>query len=206
MAVSLLTGVVFGLFPALEASRADLNLTLKESSSRSGSGFRQNKARSILVVVEVALALVLLVGASLLIRSFMALRAVNPGFASQNVLTMRMSLTEPQYTESAGVDQLIRAGVERLRALPGVEAASTTCCVPLEGGYGLPFEIVGRPNEAAANNGAGWYTISSGYFDVFRIPTAARPRLHRARLGRRRRGGDHQPGDGADSSGRTAIR
>jgi putative ABC transport system permease protein len=170
VAVSLVTGVVFGLFPALEASRADLNLTLKESSSRSGSGFRQNKARSILVVVEVALALVLLVGASLLIRSFMALRAVNPGFTSHNVLTMRMSMTEPQYTKSAGVDRLIRAGVERLRALPGVEAVSTTCCVPLEGGYGLPFEIVGRPSEAAANNGAGWYTISSGYFDVFRIP------------------------------------
>src|SRR4051812_16428302 len=170
IAVSLVTGVVFGLFPALEASRADLNLTLKESSSRSGSGFRDNKARSVLVVVEVALALVLLVGASLLIRSFMALRAVNPGFASQNVLTLRMSLTEPQYTRSAGVDQLIRAGVERLRALPGVEAVSTTCCVPLEGGYGLPFEILGRPSEAAANNGAGWYTISSGFFDVFHIP------------------------------------
>src|SRR5471030_558150 len=170
VAVSLVTGVVFGLFPALEASRVDLNLTLKESSGRSGSGFRQNKARSILVVVEVALALVLLVGASLLIRSFMALRAVNPGFVSQNVLTMRMSLTEPQYTKAVGVDRLIRAGAERLRALPGVEAVSTTCCVPLEGGYGLPFEIVGRPSEAAANNGAGWYTISSGYFDVFKIP------------------------------------
>ena len=170
MAVSLVTGVVFGLFPALEASRVDLNLTLKEASGRSGSGFRQNKARSILVVVEVALALVLLVGASLLIRSFMALRAVNPGFVSQNVLTLRMSLTEPQYTKSIGVDRLIRAGAERLRALPGVEAASTTCCVPLEGGYGLPFEIVGRPLDANANNGAGWHTISPGYFDVFRIP------------------------------------
>ena len=170
MAVSLVTGVVFGLFPALQASRVDLNLTLKESSGRSGSGFRQNKTRSILVVVEVALALVLLVGASLLIRSFMKLRAVNPGFESHNVLTLRMSLTEPQYTKSAGVDQLVRAGAERLRALPGIEAVSTTCCVPLEGGYGLPFEIVGRPVEASANNGAGWYTISTGYFDVFRIP------------------------------------
>jgi putative ABC transport system permease protein len=168
-AVSLGTGLVFGLFPALEASRADLNLTLKESSGRSGSGFRQNKARSILVVVEVALALVLLVNASLLIRSFMALRAVNPGFVSQHVLTMRMSMTEPQYTKAAGVDQLIRTGLERVRALPGVDAATATCCVPLEDGYTLPFDIVGRPSEAAANIG-GWYTISSGYFDVFRIP------------------------------------
>ena len=169
VAVSLGTGLVFGLFPAHEESRADLNLTLKESSSRSGSGFRQNKARSILVVVEVALALVLLVGASLLIRSFMALRAVNPGFVSQNVLTMRMSMTEPQYTKAAGVDQLIRAGLERVRALSGVDAVSATCCVPLEDGYVLPFEIVGRPSEAA-NNRVSWYTISSGYFDVFRIP------------------------------------
>jgi putative ABC transport system permease protein len=168
-AVALATGLVFGLFPALEVSRADLNLTLKESSGRSGSGFRQNKARSILVVVEVALALVLLVGASLLIRSFAALRAVNPGFSSHNVLTMRMSLTDPKYTRAAGVDQLIRAGTERLRAVPGIEAVSTTCCVPLEGGYDLPFEIVGRPVDPA-NNGAGWRTISSGYFDVFRIP------------------------------------
>jgi putative ABC transport system permease protein len=170
VAVSLGTGLVFGLFPALEASRADLNLTLKESSSRSGSGFGQNKARSILVVVEVALALVLLVGASLLIRSFLALRAVNPGFVSQNVLTMRMSMTEPQYARAAGVDQLIRAGLERVRALPDVDAVSATCCVPLEDGYVLPFEIVGRPSEAVATNRASWYTISSGYFDVFRIP------------------------------------
>ncbi|MGH9141970.1 MAG: FtsX-like permease family protein, partial [Vicinamibacterales bacterium] len=109
-------------------------------------------------------------GASLLIRSFMALRAVNPGFVSHNVLTMRMSMTEPRFSKSAGVDQLVRSGIERLRALPGVEAASTTCCVPLEGGYGLPFEILGRPVEASGNNGAGWYTISAGYFDVFSIP------------------------------------
>ena len=169
-AVSLGTGVLFGLFPALEASRTDLNLTLKESGGRSGSGFKENKARSVLVVAEVALALVLLVGASLLIRSFAALRAVNPGFSPHNVLTMRMSLTEPKYTKAAGVDQLVRAGTERLRALPGVEAVSTTCCVPLEGGYGLPFEIVGRPAESSANNGAAWHTISAGYFDVFRIP------------------------------------
>src|SRR3954451_22644524 len=165
------TGLVFGLFPALDASRADLNLTLKESSSRSGSGFRQNKARSLLVVVEVALALVLLVGASLLIRSFVALRAVNPGFVSHNVLTLRMSMTEARFANSAGVDQLIRAGVERLRALPGVEAASTSCCLPLEAGYGLPFEIVGRPIDAPdKNNGCGLYTNLSGFFLLLRIP------------------------------------
>jgi predicted permease len=170
--VSLVTGIVFGLFPALEASRADLSLALKESSSRAGSGFRQNKARSILVVADVALALVLLVGASLLIRSFIALRAVNPGFVSQHVLTMRMSMAEPRFMTSAGVDRLVRAGVERLRALPGVEAVGTTCCVPLEGSFGLPFNIVGRPLEGdGPYTGQGrWITMSPGYFDVFRIP------------------------------------
>jgi putative ABC transport system permease protein len=120
--------------------------------------------------VEVALALVLLVGASLLIRSFMALRAVDPGFLSRNVLTMRMSMTEPRYAKAEGVDRLIRAGLARLRQVPGVEAACATCCVPLEEGYRLTFEIVGRPSEAGATNRAAWYTISPGYFDVFRIP------------------------------------
>ncbi len=169
LGISIVTGLVFGLFPAMQASRADLNLTLKESSSRSGSGFRQNKARSVLVVVEIALALVLLVGASLLIRSFMALRAVNPGFISHNVLTMRMSITDPRFKKTAGVDQLVRAGVERVRAVPGVEAAATSCCLPLEGGFGLGFIIVGRPLEGQIHGGASWVIASPGYFDVFRI-------------------------------------
>jgi predicted permease len=170
MAVSVATGLVFGLFPALQASRADLNLTLKESSSRSGSGFRQNKARSVLVVVEVALALVLLVGSALLIRSFIALRAVNPGFVPHNVLTMQMSLTAPQYLKTAGVDQIVRAGVERVRAVPGVERVATSCCLPLDGGFGLGFVIVGRPLEGPEHGGGGWVPVSPGYFDVFKIP------------------------------------
>ena len=91
LAVSLLTGILFGLFPAFTASRTDLNSTLKESSSRSGTGFRQGKARSLLVISEVSLALVLLIGAALLIRTFIALRAVSPGFDAHNVLTMEMS-------------------------------------------------------------------------------------------------------------------
>jgi putative ABC transport system permease protein len=168
--VSLLTGVLFGLIPALQASRADLSATLKESSGRSGTGFRQNKARSLLVISEMSLALILLIGAALLVRSFVALRAVKPGFDAHNVLTMRMSLTGPRFEKTAGVVQLIRDGVDRMRALPGVEAASSTCCIPLEGGYGLPFIIAGRPLEGTSHGGGGWLTISSSYFDVFKIP------------------------------------
>jgi putative ABC transport system permease protein len=168
--VSLGTGIVFGLIPALQGSRADLGLTLKESGARSGTGVRQNKTRSVLVIVEVALAVILLVGSALLIRTSVALRAVDPGFNTTNVLTMRMSLSGPRFLESAGVERMVKDGVERLQAIPGVEVASATCCVPLEGGYGLPFVIAGRPLEGTAHGGGGWLTISPGYFDVFKIP------------------------------------
>ena len=169
--VSLVTGILFGLIPALQSSRIDLTTTLKESSGRSGSGFRQNKVRSVLVVTEVALALVLLIGSALLIRTSVALSRVDPGFDVRNVLTMRMSMSGPQYQKAEAVEQVIRNGVERVRAIPGVVHASATCCVPLQGGYGLPFNIVGRPpGDGPFHGGGGWYTVSSGYFEVFKIP------------------------------------
>ncbi len=168
--VSLLTGVLFGLIPAIQASRTDLTSVLKESSGRSGTGFRQNKARSLLVISEVALALILLIGAALLIRSFLALRSVDPGFDSKNVLTMNTSINSLRFQKTASVAQLIHDGVEQIRALPGVEAAGSSCCLPLEGGYGLPFIIVGRPLNGPSHGGGGWRSISPGYFDVFKIP------------------------------------
>ena len=169
--ISLLTGILFGLIPALDAARADLSSTLKEGSSRTGSGFRQNKARSILVVSEMTLAIVLLIGAALLIRTFMALRTVNPGFDSHHVLTLQMSTTGPRFEKTAGVAQVVRAGKERLEALPGVKAAGTSCCIPLEGGFGLPIIVVGRPlTKGPYHGGSGWTSVSAGYFQVFKIP------------------------------------
>jgi predicted permease len=106
LAVSLFTGILFGLFPAFSASRSDLNSSLKESSNRSGTGFRQSKARSLLVISEVSLALVLLVGSALLIRTFLALHGVHPGFDSHNVLTLEMSLTGARFQKTAGVAEL----------------------------------------------------------------------------------------------------
>ncbi|HXI39420.1 MAG TPA: ABC transporter permease, partial [Bryobacteraceae bacterium] len=144
LGVSLATGVLFGLIPALNASRPDLASTLKESTSRSGTSMRQNKARGLLVVTEMALALVLLIGAALLIRTFIALRSVNPGFDAHNVLTMETSLTGSRYETTASADQLTRDAVERIEALPGVVAASLTCSLPLEPSFGLPFTIEGR--------------------------------------------------------------
>jgi predicted permease len=168
--LSIVTGLVFGLFPALRAARVDLSTTLKESAGRSGTGFRQNKTRAVLVVTEVALALILLVGAALLIRTYAALRAVDPGFDAERVLTMRMSLTGPRFEKAAAIGQLMREGRERLEALPEVEAAAASCCVPLQGGFGLGFIIEGRPLEGPAHGGGSFTPISANYFNVFKIP------------------------------------
>ena len=171
LGVSFLTGILFGLFPAIGASRPDLNSTLKESSNRSGTGFRQGRARSLLVISEVSLALVLLAGAALLIRTYIALRNVNPGFDAHNVLTLEMSLTGDRFLKTAGVAQIARDGRERLNAIPGVEQSSFTCCLPISVGYGLPFNIVGRATDKSPWTGStNWMSASPGYLSVFKIP------------------------------------
>src|SRR6188768_1229194 len=168
--LSIVTGIVFGLIPAFVASRADLNTVIKDSSSRSGSGFRQNKTRSVLVLVEVSLAVVLLVGASLLIRTSLSLNAVDPGYTTANVLVLRTSLTGPRFQTTAAVYETARLALERIRRVPGVSAASMTCCVPLQGGYGLPFNIIGRANEGPFTGASGIHMATPGYFDTFEIP------------------------------------
>jgi putative ABC transport system permease protein len=169
-AAALLTGLIFGLVPALTTSLSDLSNILRESGSRTGSGVRHNKARSILVVTEMALALVLLVGAALLIRTFAALRGVNPGFDARNVLTLQMSLAGQRFTKAAVVEQLERDGRRRVERLPGVAATALTCCLPLQGGYGLPFNIEGQTSKDDSEApGAGWASTSPGYFEVLRM-------------------------------------
>jgi predicted permease len=172
LGISLLTGIVFGLIPALGVSRADLNSGLKESGGRSGTGLRHNAARSLLVVSEMALAVVLLIGAALLIRTFVALRTVNPGFNPKNVLTMRVSLSGPRFQKSAGVGEFLKAAKQRVEAMPSVVHSAGACCLPLEGGFGLPFNIAGRPLPTGErSHGSSSYTpISAGYFETFEIP------------------------------------
>jgi predicted permease len=171
IAVSLFTGILFGLYPALSASRLDLNSSLKDTSNRTGTGFHQSKARSLLVISEVSLALVLLIGSALLIRTFIALRAVNSGVDTHNVLTLQMSLTGDRYQKTAGVSLLSRDGRERLNAIPGVEDSASACCLPLGGAFTLPFTIVGRPLGKETQTGfAGWMNASPGYFSVFKTP------------------------------------
>ena len=171
LGISVLTGIFFGLVPAITASRKNLAAILNESSNRSGVGFRSGKVRSVLVVSEMALALVLVIGAALLIRTFMKLQAVDPGFDTHNVLTMAMSISGDRFQKSSGVAQVIHDGTERINAVPGVTAAAAACCLPLQGGFGLPFNIVGRANGNNPNTGgAGYFPVSWSYFDVFKVP------------------------------------
>jgi predicted permease len=118
-----------------------------------------------------ALAIVLLVGAGLLIRTFDALHKVTPGFDSHNVLTMQVSMTGGKYDRTAAIADLTRQTQERMEALPGVEAVAASSYLPLEGGLGLGFEIEGRPASSGSNSGgAGWAYVTSRFFDVFKIP------------------------------------
>jgi predicted permease len=168
LAVALLTGVLFGLFPAFAASRTDLNTSLKEGSNRSGTGFRAGKTRSLLVTSEVSLALVLLIGAALLIRTFISLRAVSPGFDSHNVLTAEMSMTGSRLHTTAGIAQLSRNARNRLNAIPGVQVSASTVWLPNQVDDALAFQIAGR-HEKGWTVGR-WMSFSPGYLSVFKIP------------------------------------
>jgi putative ABC transport system permease protein len=169
--MSVLTGLLFGLVPAASISGSNLAAAINESGTRSSGGFRSGRIRSILVVAELALALVLVIGAGLLIRTFMKLQAVDPGFNTHNVITMAMSISGQRFQKTAGVAQIIRDGTERLDAIPGVVQAAAACCLPLEGGFGLPFDIVGRPKGNNPTTGEGGYVpVSWSYFDAFKVP------------------------------------
>jgi putative ABC transport system permease protein len=171
LGISLLTGIFFGLVPAIGASRPNLAATLNENGSRSGIGFRNGNLRSTLVIGEVAMALILVIGATLLIRTFLKLQDVDPGFGSHNVLTMAMSMSGDRFQKTAPVAQLIRDGSDRLRVVPGVVDVAATNCLPLQGPFGMSFDILGRPKGNQPATGlAGFYSISRGYFSTFKIP------------------------------------
>jgi putative ABC transport system permease protein len=171
LGISLLTGVFFGLVPAISASRPDLTASLNENSSRSGMGLRQGKIRSLLVVSEIALALVLVIGAALLIRTFLKLEDVNPGFTTHNVLTASMSTSGSRFQRTGPVAEIVREGRERLMAVPGVLDAGVSYCLPLQGCFGMGFDVLGRPRGETPFTGmAGFFSISWSYFSTFEIP------------------------------------
>ena len=168
--LSILTGILFGLVPALESSRANLASALKESGHRGGTGQGQSRTRALLAIGEIALAVVLSIGAALLLRSFVAIRQVNPGFEARHLLTMRVSLTGPRFADPATVAQAMHESLRRIRALPGVEAAAAACCVPMDARLQVGFRIVDRPPGPDSGGVTGWVEVSAGYFETFRIP------------------------------------
>jgi putative ABC transport system permease protein len=171
-AVSFLTAILFGLAPALSASRPDLNEALKEGGSRIQGGARSKRLRKWLVVSEVAFAVVLMVGAGLLVRSFNNLQRIDPGFNPDHIFTARVALVQSRYPEEAKQKAFFAALLERVRALPGVESAAVVLMRPLSGtvGWDPPFAIEGQsPEEQTANPYANYEAISPGYFRTMGI-------------------------------------
>ncbi|HYL84587.1 MAG TPA: ABC transporter permease [Candidatus Angelobacter sp.] len=172
--VSVLTGIVFGMAPAWIAARADVAEALKESGRSTTAGTMGHRIRKILVTWELALALVLLVGAGLLIKGFSRLRSMNPGFDAANMMTMYVQLPPMRYGEIPKQNQFRRELLTRLNSLPGVQAAMVTD-IPLGGNYvDHSFVIDGRPPLTVGSEPeAQTLSVMGDYFQVMRIPLRA---------------------------------
>lgn len=190
--VSAATGIIFGLAPAISTIRTDLNSVLK-TTGRSNTGNRSRaRMRNILVVSEIALCLTLLVGAGLLIRSFARLQHVNPGFRTDHVLTMQLSLPESRYT-GLKVAQFYQRLLDRVRTLPGVQSAGISRYLPLSGAdASLNFVMESRPPVAPTDQPRAKYrAVSPEYFTALGIPLI--------------RGRYFDPSDGQDTAGVVLI-
>jgi putative ABC transport system permease protein len=170
-AVSILTGIVFGLAPALHVSKPELNESLKEGGRAAGAGTTRSRLRAALVVSEVAMALVLLVCAGLLIKTMMRLRDVSPGFDPEHVLTMNVVLSSAKRPQPAEWAAFYEQTVERVESLPGVEAAGLTSVLPLSSnfdGRGIAVEDHPRPRGEEFN--ADLYIATPGYLRAMSVP------------------------------------
>jgi putative ABC transport system permease protein len=172
LALSLLTGLLFGLTPALQSARANLIDALKQDSRGSFGNVRATRTRAILVVAEIAVAVVLVSGAGLLLKSFSRLTRVNPGFDPENVTTLSIALPQTRYPQRAQQAEFYRRLVEEAAALPGVESAGVTSYLPIGGGTrfvyicpeGTVCQGIGKDPIAAVRH------ISPGYMKTMRVP------------------------------------
>ena len=171
-AISLATGILAGVLPALSLSRGDVSQALKQGLGRSDADSSGHRTRSILVVAEVALSLILLVGAGLMIRSFQNLHGVNPGFDSHNVLTMNAMVSRAKFPQPAQQINFFEQVLRRVRALPGVESAGVVDDVPLDnGGSHQPVAIEGRPVLPMSEQPEVDVRLATpGYMSTLRIP------------------------------------
>jgi predicted permease len=169
LGLGLLTGVAFGLAPALQASKVQLNESLKEAGRGAADGHSGNRLRNLLVVFEVALAMVLLCGAGLLFKSFLRLRGIDPGFRSDRILTLNVNLTPSQYPKPLERTRFFQQAIERIKRLPGVEAVGAGASLPL-GGYSMSVSgltIEGKPDAEAA---VSLVMVSPDYLRTLAIP------------------------------------
>jgi putative ABC transport system permease protein len=171
LVASVVTGLLFGLAPAIQISKTNLNESLKEGGRSGSEGGARHRIRSFLVVAEIALSLLLLVGAGLLVKSFLNLRQADIGFNPDNVLTMRLALPEARYKENGQIENFYRALVQRVQTLPGVESAAITVGLPMNGGIesGVTaegHEVTDVKDVTVAVN----LTVSPDYFKTMNIP------------------------------------
>ncbi len=171
LGLSVLTGIVFGLVPALEATRFDLHGSLKEGGKNVGGSAGSHRVRNLFVVTQVALALVLLVGAGLLMKSFNRLQSVDPGFNPDNLLTMRVSLPVAKYeTEQKRID-FFKQAIDRMEAIPGVEAVGAINTPPFTGLYsGTTVDVDGQKLPPDQELKTGICVTDANYFQTMQIP------------------------------------
>ena len=169
LGVCVATGLLFGLAPAMSLSRHDTGDALKHDGTRTTVGHRSAWVRRGLVVAEVALCMLLLVGAGLLIQTFVRTRAIDPGFDPRGLLTARMSLQGDRYATADDINRFFDQSLERIRRIPGVQAASIVNGVPIERGLNLNVDVLDGP-ESIERAVVDWRYASLDYFDTMRIP------------------------------------
>ena len=167
------TVLLFGLVPSLVSTRTNLNAIMDSASNRSSGDRRRTRILSLLVTIEVSLAVVLVIGAALLIRTSFALNALDLGFSVDNVLTMRTSLSGPRFQSTADLARTADDVLERVRSIPGVEVGALAYGLPLRDNMVLPFDIVGHENAGPATGVSVAVPGSFQYFDALRIPLLA---------------------------------
>ena len=176
LGVTVLAGLLFGLFPALQTSRPNLNETLKDSGQRGSETGGRNRVGGLLIVSEVALSFILLAGAGLLIKSFLHLREINPGFNPENVLTMRLTLPPGKYKQGEPRAQVYKQLIDQVKATPGVQSAAAVLSLPLGGDQFNVGRFViseGRPMTPDEQINAQHLAITPDYFQTLQIPLKA---------------------------------
>src|SRR5262249_49168233 len=170
--VSILVGLVFGIVPALRTAQIDLRETLNEGSRGTTSGPGQHRIRGFLVAAEIAMAMLLLVGAGLLLRSFERLQDVPPGFQPDHLLIADLPLSQTAYAKPEQRFEFYDRAVARARSLPGIRSVAATTFLPVSGGGGLiHFNITGRPPKSPHDyTAAGFRATSAGYFETLGVP------------------------------------